>query len=139
VLNVFLGSRYGLLPKQSRATVIVVDDDASIRRALAIQLRILGFKVLVFQDAADLLAAEFPHDNACLLVDVYMPDMRGNELCEILAAAGRRLPTILMSAHDDYATRQIIRRAKPIASLFKPFDEVALVRAIRKALRESTD
>jgi FixJ family two-component response regulator len=121
--------------EKSTATVIVVDDDASIRRALGRQLRILGFDVLVFQSAEEVLVSGLPIDNACLLLDVYMPGMSGIELCQSLLASGRHLPTILMSGRDDEATRQIMRRAQPIARLFKPFDQKTLLRAIRKALR----
>jgi FixJ family two-component response regulator len=117
------------------ATVVVVDDDASICRALRRQLQILGFNVLVFKCGQDVLAAEFPTSDTCLLLDVYMPGMNGIELCRSLAAAGRGLPTILMSGRDNQQTRQMMRRASPIASLFKPFDEKTLLRALRKALR----
>ena len=113
----------------------MVDDDVSIRRALASQLRILGFDVLVFQSAEELQISELPTDNACLLLDVYMPGMSGIELCQCLVASGRHLPTILMSGRDDEATRQIMRQAKPIAGLFKPFAQKTLLQAIRKALR----
>jgi FixJ family two-component response regulator len=92
--------------------VIVVDDDVSIRRALRTQLQILGFNVSVFESAEELLASEFPTDNACLLLDVYMPGMSGIELCRSLAASGRHLPTILMTCHDDEQTRKIMREAK---------------------------
>jgi FixJ family two-component response regulator len=95
--------------------VIVVDDDASIRRALGRQLQILGFDVLVFQSAEKLLVSDLPIDNACLLSDVYLPGIGGIELCQNLVASGRHLPTILMSGRDDEATRQIMRQAKPIA------------------------
>ena len=115
----------------------MVDDDASIRRALAIQLQILGFDALVLQSAKALLDSEFPTDDACLLVDVYMPGMSGIELCQGLAASGRHLPTILMSGRDDEATRQIMRQAKPTAGLFKPFDQKSLLKANRKALHNS--
>ena len=107
-----------------------------MRRALGRQLQILGFDVSVFESAEALLASEFPSDNACLLLDVYMPGMNGIELCRSLEASGRHLPTILMSARDDQATRQIISQVKPIADIFKPFDEKALLRVIRKALRK---
>jgi two-component system response regulator FixJ len=123
------------LAEKSTATVIVVDDDAPIRRALASQLQILGFDVLVFQSAEDLLISELPDNNACLLLDVYMPGMSGIELCQSLVASGRDLPTILMSGRDDKSTRQIMRRAQPVAGLFKPFDQKTLLQAIRKALR----
>jgi FixJ family two-component response regulator len=117
------------------ATVIVVDDDASIRRALGMELRILGFDVLVLQSGEELLASEFPTDNACLLLDVYMPGMSGIELCRSLATSGRHLPTILMSARDDQATGRIMRQVKSVACLFKPFDQKTLLQAIRKAMR----
>lgn len=115
--------------------MIVVDDDASIRRALRRQLQILGFNVLDYQSAEEFLAGEFPTGDACLLLDVHMPGMNGIELCGSMAASGCRLPTILISGRDDPQTRHMMRVAKPIASLLKPFDEKDLLWAIRKALR----
>jgi two-component system, chemotaxis family, CheB/CheR fusion protein len=127
-------SGYRQLCNKSTTTVIVVDDDASIRRALRRQLQILGFSVLDFQSAEEFLASEFPTGEACLLLDVYMPGMTGIELCRKMAATGRRLPTILLSGRDDEQTRQMMRKANPVASLFKPFDEKKLLSAIHKAL-----
>jgi FixJ family two-component response regulator len=132
-------SRYRLLEKKSTATVIVVDDDASIRRALRRQLQILGFAVLDFGSAEEFLTSEIPAGEACLLLDVYMPGMTGIELCKKMTGAGRRLPTILISGRDDAQTRKLMREAKPIASLLKPFDEESLLRAIRKALPNQLD
>jgi FixJ family two-component response regulator len=117
--------------------VIVVDGDPSMRRALQMQLQAAGFNVLVFDSAESLLNSELPTDNACLLLDIYlMPKMSGVELCQNLAAAGRRLPTVLMSARDDELTRHVMRETKAVARLLKPFDEKALLGAIRKALRK---
>ena len=127
-------NRYRQLPKKSTATVIVVDDDASIRRALRRQLQILGFNVLDFGSAEEFLTSEIPTGEACLLLDVYMPAMTGIELCKKMTEAGRYLPTILISGRDDPQTRKMMREAKPIGSLLKPFDEKSLLRAIRKAL-----
>ncbi len=120
--------------KKSTATVIVVDDDPSIRRALRRQLQILGFGVLDFESAEEFLASEPPTGDACLLLDVYMPGMTGIELYRSLVASGRDLPTILISGRDDQQTRQMMRKANPIATLLKPFDEKKLLSAIRKAL-----
>ena len=105
----------------------MVDDDASIRRALRTQLRALGFNVLVLQSGEELLAGEIPVSDACLLLDVWMPGMNGIELCRSLDASGRHLPTILMSGFDDERTTQIMREAEPIARLFKPFEEKQLL------------
>jgi two-component system, LuxR family, response regulator FixJ len=122
---------------KTAATVIVVDDDAAIRRALRWQLQTLGFNVLDFHSAEEFLSSEVPSGDVCLLLDVYMPGMSGIELCRKMIGLERCLPTILISGHDDQHTRKMIRAAKPAASLFKPFDEKALVHAIRKALRSS--
>jgi two-component system CheB/CheR fusion protein len=122
------------LGKKSPATVIVVDDDASIRGALRRQLQILGFNVLDFGSAEEFLTSEIPAGDTCMLLDVYMPSMNGIELCRKLTDAGRHLPTILISGRDDSQTRKMMREAKPVASLLKPFDEKSLLRAIRKAL-----
>jgi FixJ family two-component response regulator len=119
--------------------VIVVDNDLSMRRALRTQLQAAGFNVLVFESAESLLDSEPPPDNACLLLDIYlMPKMSGVELCQKLAAAGRRLPTVLMSARDDELTRSVMSQTKAVARLLKPFNEKALLGAIRKALRKQS-
>ena len=94
--------------------------------------------MLVFRSGESLLGSDFPTNNACLLLDVYMPGMSGIELCRSLAAAGRRLPTVLMSASDDEVTRRVMSEAKAVASLFKPFDEKTLLHAIWKSLRKQT-
>jgi two-component system, LuxR family, response regulator FixJ len=128
-------SWYRQLRNKAAATVIVLDDDVSLRRALRRQLQVLGFMVLDFQSAEELPSGDLPMGNACLLLDVYMPGMNGIELCRSLAASKWYLPTILMSGRDDERTRQMMREANPIASLVKPFDEESLLRAIRMALR----
>jgi FixJ family two-component response regulator len=115
--------------------VIVLDDDVSVCRALKTQLEISGFDVRVFHSGAELLANEIPWQHVCLLADVYLPGMGGIELCRHLIATGRYVPTILMSGRDDDETKRIMRDARPIASLFKPFGQASLLRAIRKAVR----
>ena len=116
--------------------MIVVDDDPSVGRALQLQLEILGFDSVILDSAEKLLAGTTATENACLLLDVYMPEMNGIELCRRLAEVGLHLPTILMSGRDDKKTRELMRKAKPVACLFKPFDQATLLRAIRKAMRQ---
>jgi len=127
-------SRYRQLWKKSTATVVVVDDDGSMRRALRRQLQVLGFEVLDFKSAEDFLSEDLPAGELCLLLDVYMPGMGGIELFRKMTASGCHLPTILISGRDDEHTKKMMREARPIASLLKPFDEKSLLRAIRKAL-----
>jgi len=98
------------------------------------QLSIAGYKVRVFDSAENFLAGKVASTNTCLLLDIYMLGMSGIELWEHLAADGRQMPTVLMSGRDDEVTRKLARRARGVQWLFKPFDESALLRGIRKAM-----
>jgi len=124
------------LPSNQQTTVIVVDDDASVCRALKTLLQISGFNVKVFSTAEAMLAKKLSSGDLCVLSDVYLPGISGIELCRHLIHADPHLPTILMTGRDDEHTKRLMRAAKPVASLFKPFDEAALLRAIRKATRQ---
>ena len=117
----------------ARGTVYVIDDDASTRRALVRLLIASGFNATAFESAEDFLEAAASDDRACVLVDVYMRGMSGIELCRKLAASGRKLPTILMTAHTDPRTRMLAERANPVATLFKPIEEESLLTAIAAA------
>src|SRR5215469_1406686 len=67
------------------ATVLVVDDDPSVLQALARLMRADGFRVRTFDRPGALLASEMPTINACMLVDVHLPEMNGFQLCKTLA------------------------------------------------------
>jgi DNA-binding NtrC family response regulator len=59
---------------------------------------------------------------------------RERELCSVLAASERGLPTILITGRNDLATQRLIAKVQVVASLFKPVDEGALFDAIARAL-----
>jgi FixJ family two-component response regulator len=112
----------------------VVDDDASLLRALRRLLLSVDLNVLVFDSAEGFLASEIPVGKACLLLDIYLPGMNGIDLCKRLTASGRSLPTILMSARDDEVTQKSAREAGAVGTLYKPFDEDVLLNAVARAL-----
>jgi FixJ family two-component response regulator len=116
------------------STVVIVDDDPSILRALARLVRAAGFRVLTFDRPSTLLASAIPRTNACMVVDVDLPEMNGSELCRALADSGRALPTILITGRDDSRTRRLIDETRHVAALFKPFDEPTFFDAIARAL-----
>jgi CheY-like chemotaxis protein len=116
------------------ATVVVVDDDLSVLRALSRLIKAAGFKVLTFDRPSALLASTIPRANACMVVDMNLPEMSGSELCRVLAASGRGLPAILVTGRNDLATQRLIAKVQVVASLFKPVDEGALFDAIARAL-----
>ena len=98
-----------------------------------------GFRVIAFACPSGVLESELPKTDACLIVDVHLPEMNGVQLCETLAAAGCELPVIMITGHLDRATRELTRRAKAAAVLFKPFTRDSLLDAISKAFAPSKD
>ena len=119
------------------ATVVVVDDDPSVLRALSRLIKIAGFQVLSFDRPSELLMSAIPTANACLVVDMNLPEMSGTELCSALTASGHDLPVVLITGRDDSTTQRLIEQAHPVAALFKPVDERALFDAIARALARS--
>jgi len=113
-------------------TIGVVEDDPSFLRALRRLLSGAGFTVATFASAEEFLASEAAGGTACLVLDVHLGGMSGFDLQQQLATAGRWIPTIFITAHDDSVTRE--RARSGVAYLRKPFREEALVAAIRKAL-----
>ena len=93
-----------------------------------------GFRVIAFDRPRTVLASELPQTDACLVVDVHLPEMNGVQLCETLAASGCQLPVIMITGHIDRATRELVRRANAVAVLFKPFTRDSLLEAISEAL-----
>ncbi len=114
--------------------MLVVDDDLSLLRALRRLLSAADLKVKVFESAERFLASEIPAQRVCLLLDLYLPGISGLDLCRTLAESGRSLPTVLMSAHDDEETRNSVREAGAVGTLYKPFDEDVLLNTIMRAL-----
>jgi two-component system response regulator FixJ len=92
-----------------------------------------GYAVLTFALPSALLKNDMPKTDACLVIDIHLPEMTGVELCEALAAAGSRLPVIIITGHPDGATRDLAERAHPIYILFKPFSRESLLSALDKA------
>jgi FixJ family two-component response regulator len=120
--------------KRHDQMVLVVDDDMSALSAIARLIRSAGFKVRAFSHPKALLSEHLPNRNACLIADIYLPEMNGVELCHKLAVTGRALPTILITGRNDEMTRRLAEKSEAIAVLFKPIDEVPLLDAIARCL-----
>lgn len=116
----------------------MVDDDPSMLRSLNRLISAYGFQVKTFAKPSELLASKTPGSNACMVVDIDMPEVNGIELCEILKGSGRGLPAILITGRTDIRTRSLAVQSDAVAVLFKPFDEEPLLEAIARALALST-
>src|SRR5262245_20293449 len=93
-----------MVSASAAGTVFVIDDDASVRRALHRQLTTLGFVVETFDSAHAFLRRPTPDGVACIVSDVRMPGMDGLDLQASLDAAGRALPMIFITGHGDIPT-----------------------------------
>jgi len=114
--------------------VVLVEDDASVLRALRREISAAGFEVVTFDRPSAVLAATLPASNACLVVDFHLPQMTGVELCEALTAAGCQLPVVLMTGDADERTSKLMGRTKAVALLAKPVARDTLLAALAKAL-----
>jgi two-component system, LuxR family, response regulator FixJ len=116
-----------------KRSVILVEDDASVLRAVRRLIVGAGFEVQAFERPSAVLKSAIPATNACLLIDVHLPEMNGVELCKLLAASGCELPVVIMTGAADEATWRLTRQVKAVAVLYKPFERSLLLAAIAKA------
>ena len=114
--------------------ICIVDDDASVRRALGRMVRSFGFDTQLLASGRDCLDGPYVDQASCLIVDVMMPDMDGFELHAILAASARDIPTIFISGQNDQKTINRARSIGSVAILNKPCDANLLHDAILKAI-----
>jgi FixJ family two-component response regulator len=99
--------------------VAVVDDEDSIRRALARLLRGSNFDVLTFasgQEFIDSLRGQRPD---CVILDFQMPELTGGDVQCLLALAEIQLPVIIMTAYDHPAMREECLRRGAVACIVK--------------------
>ena len=101
-------------------TVFVIDDDPSVRRALARQLRTAGFQVETFASAQDYVARAAQAAIACIVTDVRMPGMSGLDLQDSLAQAGGAPPMVFITGHGDIPTSVRAMKGGAVNFLQKP-------------------
>ena len=114
--------------------IAVVDDDASARQATAGLVKAFGYMVAMFECGRDFLRSPECGSTACLIADMQMARMSGLELFLALIAAGSPVPTILITAYPDDATRRRALKAGVIGFLAKPVDSETLLVCLRKAI-----
>jgi len=114
--------------------VAIVDDDDSIRDALAGLLKSVGLQARAYASAELFLQSGDQHQTACLIADIRMPGISGLELQAKLNAEDFDIPTIFITAHGDEALRMQALRAGAVEFLTKPFDDEILLESVRAAL-----
>jgi FixJ family two-component response regulator len=120
--------------------VFVVDDDPSVRRALARLIGSAGFSVQAFACACEFLACDLSSGRpACLVLDVRLPDFSGLELQQRLNRAGAALPIVFITGHGDIPMTVTAMKAGAADFLEKPVSDEDLLRAIDVALARSRE
>ena len=119
---------------ESQATVVVVDDDASVRRGLERLLGCAGYNVESFASARDFLARGDYDRPGCLVLDVRMPSQSGLDLHRVLVESHHDIPVIFITGHGDIPMAVRAMKAGAVDFLPKPFDAQALLDAIERAL-----
>lgn len=114
-------------------SIAIVDDDPSVLKALARLLKARAFKARTYTSAREFLSALHEGLPECLIVDLQMPDMTGLELQRHLNRSGLRIPTIVITAHNEAGARERCESAGAVAFLSKPLQDTSLLAAIESA------
>jgi FixJ family two-component response regulator len=117
--------------------VFVVDDDVSVRESLELMIRFAGWRCETFASAAAFLARPREAAPSCLVLDVRLPDLDGLALQQRVAPDRVDLPIIFITGYGDVPMTVKAMKAGAVEFLTKPFDDEALLGAIRGAIERS--
>jgi FixJ family two-component response regulator len=114
--------------------IAVVDDEDSVRKALVRVLQAAGFAARAFAGAQEFLKSWHFDRPDCLLLDLQMPGLSGQEVQQALNLAGANFPIIIITAHDGLAMREECLRLGAVDYLSKPLDGPILLNAVALAV-----
>jgi two-component system response regulator FixJ len=112
----------------------IVDDDAAIRRSLAMLARTAGLAAIAHPSAEAFLASFDPHSAGCVVTDARMPGMSGLDLQRELNARGDPTPVIVMTGHGAVSLAVQALKAGALDFIEKPFDDEVFLACVRDAL-----
>jgi RNA polymerase sigma factor (sigma-70 family) len=121
------------------AMVFVVDDDASVRRAIMRLVASVGLHVEAFGSAQEFLQANRPDAPACLVLDIRLPGISGLDFQRELAEANIVVPIVFITAHGDIPMTVRAMKAGAIEFLTKPFRDQDLLDAIQLGLERDRE
>lgn len=122
-------------PASAREPIVfVVDDDASVRRALTNLFQSVGLTVEVFGSAAELLHGTLPDVASCLVLDIRLPGVSGLDFQSELARANINIPIIFMTGHGDIPMSVRAMKGGAVDFLTKPFRDQDMLDAVTVAI-----
>jgi len=117
------------------AIILVVDDDISVREALAGLILSAGLRVETFASAQEFLARPPADLPGCLVLDVRLPDLSGLDLQKRMAELNLEIPIIFITGHGDVPTSVQAMKGGALEFLTKPFADRDLLDAIQRAVK----
>ena len=123
----------------NKKQIYIVDDDASVCRAIGVLLATYGFIVDTFTSAVEFFSAVPSSAPGCLLLDIHMPGLDGWEALRHLLASGSSRPVIIMSADKNEGLNERALKAGATGYLQKPFNDQALVDIINIAVENKKE
>src|SRR5712664_2228373 len=114
--------------------VYVVDDDVAVRESVASLIRSAGLRVQTFKSAQEFLVRPRAEVPSCLVLDVKLPGLSGLDLQQELAKADLQIPIIFLTGHGDIPMSVRAMKSGAFEFFTKPFDDEALLAAIRQAI-----
>lgn len=118
----------------SKQTIVVVDDDPEMSKAVGRLLNAAGFCAMTFESVETFLKTNSIATAACIVLDIHLEGLSGFELRRRIKQNGFEVPVIFITAYDDPALRAQAIDAGAVAYLTKPFAGKSLVAAITKAI-----
>jgi FixJ family two-component response regulator len=117
-------------------TVVVIEDDQSVREALRGLLESVGLTTRTYGSVQEFMAADVPGHAGCLVVDIRLPGQSGLEFSETLARGDTPRSVVLISAHVDVPMAVRAMKAGAIDVLTKPVREQDLLEAVHRAITQ---
>ena len=117
--------------------LLVADDDAAVREAVALVLDLEGFEVTTAVDGREAVAALARDRPDLLVLDVLMPGLDGLEVCRRMRATADRTPVLMLTARAEVSDRVAGLEAGADDYLVKPFARAELVARLRALLRRT--
>ena len=121
-----------------QATVFVVDDDQSVREALASLVRSAGLHVEVCASAQEFLARPRADAPSCLVLDVKLPDLSGLDLQRLITEENTAIPIVFITGHGDIPTTVSAMKGGAVEFLTKPLADCDILDAIHNAIARDT-
>jgi FixJ family two-component response regulator len=121
----------------SKPVVFVVDDDISVRESLELLIRCEGWEPETFASAQEFLDRPRAITPSCLILDVSLPGLSGLDLQKCIASDRKDMPIIFITGFGDVPMTVKAMKAGAIEFLTKPFDDEALLSAIRHSIDRS--